>query len=62
MSDEFPKPHKGSPEWIENPHEGIEGVRLYQYRERVLQALRDWDMRPGDTRHPVEVVQEVELP
>lgn len=58
MSDEFPKPHKGSPVLVDDTPQ----ARLVIYRERVLQALRDWDMRPGDTRHPVEVVQEVEMP
>jgi len=32
------------------------------YRERVLEAFRAWDMRPGDTRTWHEVVMGVDLP
>jgi hypothetical protein len=55
---EGPKPHAGSPVLVDDTPQ----ARLIIYRERVLQALRDWDMRPSDTRHPVEVVAEVEIP
>lgn len=32
------------------------------YREKVLEAFREWDMRPGDTRTWHQVVMEVDLP
>lgn len=32
------------------------------YREKVLEAFRAWDMRPGDTRTWHEVVMGVEIP
>ena len=32
------------------------------YREKVLAAFREWDMRPGDTRTWHQVVMEVGLP
>lgn len=32
------------------------------YREKVLAAFREWDMRPGDTRTWHQVVMEVDLP
>lgn len=55
-----PIAHPDSPVLLDPPEASVKAAEVY--RERVLEALRLWDMRPGDTRHAIEVVQEVELP
>lgn len=41
--------------------EVVRSIRL-DYQKRVLAALEEWNERPSDTRSPIKVVMEVEIP